>query len=217
MLATNAMNSQFNRFDVLAEKSAAEAFDLALTKLLGDTLKHRRSQLISAENVQRFRHGDDWSHPGLPNAYNAGMQLHSSEISIKFDEIVNHDLSAISRYVDKLVEDLNAQFQRTMYATISAACDQSGNLVDASEAGGPIESLAVMLEKIRFTADKHGKVQRPQIHMSPVAFEKFREAQESAPPELLQRIQQLDELRAAEAIEEEIQRKARFVRYGEAQ
>lgn len=214
---TNAMNSPFNRFDILNDKSAAEAFDRALTKLLGDALKLRRSQLISAENMQSFRHGDDWSHPGLPNAYNAGMQLHSSEIAIKFDELVNHDLSAISRYVDKLVEDLNAQFQRTMYATISAACDQSGNLVDASQAGGPIESLAAMLEKIRFTADKHGKVQRPQIHMSPASFDKFREAQESASPELLQRIQQLDELRAAEAIEEEIQRKARFVRYGEAQ
>ena len=121
-----------NRFDVLNEKSATEAFDRALTKLLGDALKLRRSQLISPENVQRFRHGDDWSHPGLPNAYNAGMQLHSSEIAIQFDELVNHDLSTIARYVDKLVEDLNAQFQRTMYATISAACNQSGNLVDAS-------------------------------------------------------------------------------------
>jgi hypothetical protein len=145
------------------------------------------------------------------------MQLHSSEIAIKFDELVNHDLSTIARYVDKLVEDLNAQFQRTMYATISAACDQSGNLVDASEAGGPIERLAAMLEKIRFSSDKNGKVQRPQIHMSPEAFDNFRKAQETAQPELLERIQQLDGLRTAEAIEEEIQRKARFVRYGEAQ
>lgn len=211
------MNSEFKRFDVLNDKSAAEAFDRALTKLLSEALKWRRSQLISAENVQRFRHGDEWRHPGLPNAYNAGMQSHSSEVTIKFDDLVNHNLSAISNYVEKLVEDLNAQFQRTMYATISAACDQSGNLVDASETGGPIESLAAMLEKIRFTADKHGKVQRPQIHMSPATFEKFREAQESAPIELLQRIQKLEDLRTAEAIEEEIQRKARFVRYGEVQ
>lgn len=211
------MNSLAHRFDVLNDKSETEAFDRALTKLLCDALKLRRSQLISPENVQRFRHGDDWSHPGLPNAYNAGMQLHSTEIAIKFDELVNHDLSTIARYVDKLVEDLNAQFQRTMYATISAACDKSGNLVDASEAGGPIESLAVMLEKIRFSSDKNGKVQRPQIHMSPEAFDNFRKAQESASPELLERIQQLDDLRTAEAIEEEIQRKARFVRYGEVQ
>ena len=74
-----------------------------------------------------------------------------------------------------------------------------------------------MLEKIRFSSDKNGKVQRPQIHMSPGAFDNFRKAQETAPPELLERIQQLDGLRTAEAIEEEIQRKARFVRYGEAQ
>jgi len=212
---SKAMNLSTNRFDVLNDKSEAKAFEQALTKFLRDALKVRRSQLVPAENVQRFRHGDDWSHPGLPNAYNAGMQQHSSEIVIKFDELVNHDLSTIPRYVGKLVEDLNAQFQRSMFATISATCDQSGNLVDASEAGGPIEGIAAMLEKIRFTADKHGKVQRPQIHMSPELIEKFREAQASAPPELLHRIQQLDELRTAEAIEEEIQRKARFVRYGE--
>lgn len=211
------MNSLSKRFDILNDKSAEEEFDRAVTKLLGDALKLRRSQLIPVENVQRFRHGDDWSHPGLPNAYNAGMQLHSSEIVIKFDELVNHDLSTILRYVDKLVDDLNAQFQRTMYATISAACDQSGNLVDASESGGLIESFAAMLEKIRFSADKQGKVQRPQIHMSPSAFENFLKAQESAPPELLKRIKHLEELRTSEAIEEEIQRKARFVRYGEAQ
>lgn len=184
-------------------------------KFLGDSLKLRMSQLIPAENVQRFRHGGNWSHPGLPNTFNDGMQQHSSEIAIKFEELVNHDLSAISRYVDKLVEDLNAQFQRKMYATISAACDQSGNVVDASAAGGPIEGIAAMLETIRFSADKHGNVQRPQIHLSPEAFESFRRAQASAPPELLQRIQQLDEIRSAEAIEEEIRRKARFARYGE--
>lgn len=210
------MSSSPNRVDFLHDKSAAEAFERELMKFLGNALKVRMAQLIPAENVQRFRHGGHWSHPGLPKAYNAGMQQHSSEVAIQFDELVNHDLSAISRYVDKLVEDLNAQFQRMMYATISAACDQSGNVVDASAAGGPIEGFAAMLETIRFSADKHGNVQRPQIHLSPVAFERFRRAQESAPPELLQRIQQLDEIRSSEAIKAEVQRKARFVRYGEA-
>lgn len=209
------MSSSSNRVDFLHDKSAAEAVERALNKFLGDALKRRMSQLIPAENMQRFRHGGDWSHPGLPNAYNAGMQQHSSEIAIQFDELVKHDLWAIPRHVNKLVEDLNAQFQREMYATISAACEQSGNVVDASAAGGPIESIAAMLETIRFSADKHGNVQRPRIHMSPEALDSFRRAQESASPELLERIQQLDEIRSAEAIEEERQRKARFARYGE--
>lgn len=184
-------------------------------KFLGDVHKRRISELIPVENIQRFSHGGDWSHPGLPNAYNAGMQKHSSEITIKFDELINHDLWAIPRFVNKIVEDLTVQFQRKMYATISAACDQSGNVVDASAAGGPMEGLAAMLETIRFSADKHGNVQRPQIHMSPKTLSSFRRAQESASPELLQRIQQLDKMRSAEAIEAEIQRKARFTRYGE--
>lgn len=209
------MSSSPQRVDFLQDKSSAEAFERVLMKYLGDALKLRMAQLIPAENVQRFQHGGDWKHPGLPNAYNAGMQQHSSEVAIHFDELINHDLSAISRYVGKLVEDLNAQFHRMMYATVSAACDQSGNVVDASSAGGPIEGIAAMLETIRFSADKHGNVQRPQLHLSPEAFEKFRRAQELAPPELLQRIQQLDEIRSSEAVEEEVRRKARFVRYGD--
>ena len=108
------MSSSPTRVDFLHNKSAAEAFERELMKFLGDALKVRMAQLIPAENVQRFRHGGNWSHPGLPNAYNAGMQQHSSEVAIQFDELVNQDLSAISRYVDKLVGDLNAQFQRMM-------------------------------------------------------------------------------------------------------
>lgn len=211
-----SMSSPRNRVDFLCDKSAAKVFERELMKFVSDALKLRMSQLIPPENVQRFRHGGDWSHPGLPNAYSTGMQLHSSEVAIQFDELVSHDLSAISRYVEKLVEDLNSQFQRMMYATISAACDESGNVVDAAAVGGPIEGIAAMLETIRFSADKDGNVQRPQIHLSPEAFESFRKAQASAPPELLQRIQQLDEIRSAEAIHEEVKRKARFARYGEA-
>lgn len=210
------MSSSSNRVDFLHDKSAADAFERELMKFLDDALKVRMAQLIPAKNVQRFRHGGDWSHPGLPKAYNAGMKQHSAEVAIQFDELVNHDLSAISRYVEKLVEDLNVQFQRMMYATIWAACDQSGNVVNASAAGGPIEGFAAMLETIRFSTDKNGNVQRPQIHLSPEAFERFRRAQESASPELLQRIQQLDGIRSSEAIEAEVQRKARFVRYGES-
>lgn len=207
--------SSTSKIDFLQDKAALRAFERALMKFVNETLKMRMSQLMPPENVQRLRHGGEWSHPGLPDAYNAGMHEHSSEVAIQFEELVNHDLSAISRHVGKLVEDMNAQFERTMFATLSAACDQSGNVVDASAAGGAMEGFAAMLETIRFSTDKHGNVQRPQMHLSPAAFKNFREAQETASPELLQRIQRLDELRCAEAVQAEVDRKARFVRYGE--
>ena len=203
------------KVDFLSDKPSSEAFERALVKHVGEVLKLMMSRLINPENVQRFRHGGDWSHPGLPDAYNAGMQQHSSEVVIKFDELVNHDVSAINRYVQKIVEDMNGQFQKMMYTTISASCDQIGNVVDAKTAGGPIEGFAAMLEKIRFGVDKDGNVKRPEIHLSPEALEKFKRAQEAASPELLQRIHDLGEQRAAEAIQEEAKRKARFARYGD--
>lgn len=204
-----------SRVDFLTDRASTEAFERALIKHVSEILKVSMAQLIRLENVQRFRHGGEWSHPGLPDAYNAGMQRHTSQVDIKFEELVNHDLSAISRYVNTVADDMSRQFHQMMYATISASCDQNGNVVDPKAAGGPIEGFAAMLEKIQFSADKDGNVRRPEIHLSPETFEKFRQAQHTASPELLQRIHDLGELRAAEAIEREAERKRRFVRYGE--
>lgn len=200
--------------DYFAEQSAISAFNQSLMTHLSDVLKRHMAQLMSPENTQRLRHGGGWRHPGLPEAVDAGMQQHTSEVIVKFQDVVNHDLSAIDRHVQKIADDMSRQFQQMMYETISAACDQTGNVVDAKVAGGPLEGLAAMLEKVQFSADKHGNVTPPQLHLSSEMLKKLREAEKSATPELLQRIQETRERKSAEAIQGEVRRKARFVRYG---
>lgn len=202
------------RKDYFAKQSAVAAFDQTLAKYLSDVLRGLMSQFMSPENTQRLRHGGDWRHPGLPEAISGGLQKHTSEVTIKYQDVVNHDLGAIDRHVQKIAEDMSLQFQKMMYATVSAACDQSGNVVDAKAAGGPLEGFAAMLEKIQFSADKHGNVTLPQIHIGSEMFEKLREAEKTAPSELLQRIHDTKERKSAEAIQEEARRKARFLRYG---
>lgn len=197
-----------------AEQSAVAAFDQAFARHVGDVLKGFMSKFMSPENTQRLRHGGDWRHPGLPEAIDGGMQQHTSEVMIKYQDVVNHDLGAIDRHVQKIAEDMSRQFQQMMYATVSAACDQTGNVVDAKAAGGPLEGFAAMLEKVQFSADKHGNVTPPQIHLAPETLEKLREAEKAASPELLQRIHDTQARKTAEAIQEEARRKARFVRYG---
>ena len=202
------------RKDYFAEHSAIAAFDQALVKHVIAVLKGFMSRFMSPENTQRLRHGGDWRHPGLPEAIGGGMQQHTSEVSVEYQDVVNHDLGAIDRHVQKIAEDMSRQFQQMMYATVSASCDQTGNVVDAKAAGGPLEGIAAMLEKVQFSADKHGNVTPPQIHLSPEMLDKVREAEKSASPELLQRIHDTRERKTSEAIQAEARRKARFVQYG---
>jgi hypothetical protein len=198
-----------------ADHRAIAAFDQAFVKHVSGVLKDFVSLFVSPENTQRLRHGGDWRHPGLPHAISGGVHQHTSEVLLKFQDVVNHDLSSIERHVQKITQDMGRQFQQMMYATVSAACDQTGNAVDAAAQGGPLEGLAAMLEKIQFSADKHGKVTEPQIHLSPEMLQKLREAEKSASPELLRRIDDARARNTAEAIGREAQRKARFSRYGE--
>lgn len=203
------------RKNYFAERSALAAFDNALLNHVRSVINLLISQFVSPENTQRLRHGDSWSHPGNPQAVSTGIQQHSTELYVKFEDIVAHDLGAIDRHVEKIAEGMHGQFMRMMYSTVSAACDQTGNVVDAKEAGGPIEGFAAMLEKIQFSADKHGKVTPPQVHLHPDAFKRMQDAQKNASPELLRRIEEITARKTAEALQVEFLRKARFVKYGE--
>lgn len=203
------------RKNYFAERSALAAFDKALLSHVRAVIKLLVSQFVSPENNQRLRHGDSWSHPGNSQAVGTGIQRHSAELYVKFEDIVAHDLGAIDRYVEKIAEAMLGQFMQMMYSTLSAACDQTGNVVDAKEAGGPLEGFAAMLEKIQFSADKHGKVTLPQVHLHPDAFKRMQDAQKTASPELLRRIEETKARKTAEALQVEALRKARFVKYGE--
>lgn len=198
-----------------AERSALTAFDKALLNHVRTVIKLLNSQFVSPENHQRLRHGDSWSLQGNPKAVSTGIQQHSTELYVKFEHIIEHDLGAIDRYVEQIVKGMHEQFMQMMYSTVSAACDQSGNVVDAKEAGGPLEGFAAMLEKIQFSADKYGKVTLPQVHLHPDTFKRMQDAQKTASPELLRRIEETKARKTAEALHVESLRKARFVKYGE--
>lgn len=203
------------RKSYFAERAALAAFDKALLNHVRAIIKQVVSQFVSPENSQRLRHGGSWSHPGNPEAVSTGMQEHSAELYVTFEDIVAHDLGAIDRHAEKIVEAMLGQFMQMMYSTVSAACDQTGNVVDAKDAGGPLEGFAAMLEKIQFSADKHGKVTLPQVHLHPDAFKRMQDAQKTASPELLRRIEETKARKTAEALQVEALRKARFVKYGE--
>ena len=203
------------RIDYFADEVSDREFHRAVVKFFGAVQKRIVARYLAPENTHRMRHGGEWTHPGLPSASGGEMQQHSSETEIAFDDLVNHDLKLIDRFDAQLEQDIGRQFATMIYSTANAACEQSGNVVDAKAIGSVTEAFAAMLEKIQFSADKDGKVNLPEIPVGPEAAVKLEKALKEAPPEFSQRIEEIKARKIAEALQREVERKARFVRYGE--
>lgn len=203
------------RTSYFADDCVASAFDKSVVSFLATVQKGIVAKYLSPENTHRLRHGDRWGHPGLPHALDGGLEQHSSVAEIPFEDIVKHDLGVIDRFVQKLAQDMERQFAQMMFSTVTAACDQTGNTVDAKAAGSTREAFAEMIEKIQFSADKFGKVNLPEIHAGPEAAASLKKALEEAPPDFQQRIEEIKARKTAEALDREVHRKTRFVRYGD--
>lgn len=205
------------RANYFSDEMGREEFHQSFVKLLAQIQKESFSKYLKPENTHRFKHGGQWAHPAAPDVLPGDMKSHSAQTEVSFDSIVKHDLSVIDRVFRQLAESMEKQFTQMMYSTVSAAAESVGNTVDAKAAGSPHEAIAQMLEKIQFSADKFGNVDLPTIHVGPEAFQRLQRSAADAPPEFHQRVEAIKARKIAEALEHEVQRKARFVRYGDTQ
>lgn len=204
------------RANYFSDVTGEEDFQQSFLSLLMKVKRQAFSRYMNPENTQRFKHGGQWLHPGAPQALVGGMKTHSSETAISFESIAKHDLAIIDQVLGKLTEDMGRQLEQTMYSTISAATESTGNTIDAQKAGSPREAFAQMLEMVEFSVDKFGQVHLPEIHTGPGGTETLAKSISEAPPEFHQRVEGIKARKIAEALEREIQRKSRFACYGEA-
>ena len=198
-----------------ADNEGAEAFHLAFTRLLAMTRKVIVSQYLPAENMQRFQHGGDLQHPGAPQTVRSGMQVLTASAATDYDDIIENRLDAIGKCVWQLAEAMHGHFATTLYSTVSAACEQTGNVIDAQGSSSLADSFLAMLEKIEFVADKHGNVNMPTIHASPETAQRMLDEANSASPEFKERVEAIQETKIAEAKAREAERKAKFTKYGD--
>ena len=199
--------------DYFADENANVAFNKAFLEHVGKLQKQTVAKYLRPENIQRFRHGGEWTHPGLPTATGGGMKEHSALVETKFEDIVNHDLGMIERVERGLLDEMERQFAQMMYATAFDACEKSGNTVDAKTKGSFAEAFLATLEKIEFAADRNENVKLPEIHVHPDMAARMVAALEAAPPELKARLEEVKARKTAEAIERERLRKSKFARY----
>lgn len=197
------------------DEIGSAAFNTAFTQRLAKLQYEAISQYISPGNTHRFRHGGDWNHPGAPEAINGGMQTHSAIIETQFQDLVDNDLGSIDRAAQHFIETMHRQFAQMLYSTVGAACDQTGNTVDAKAEGSLANAFMAMMEKVQFSVDKNGKVNLPEVHVAPDIGARMIAALEATPPEYKARLEILKARKIEEALEREAERKAKFARYGD--
>jgi membrane protease subunit (stomatin/prohibitin family) len=149
--------------------SAIKEFDATLQQFISDLQTHNTYKLLNPRNVETFSHGTGWrTHSGDENAKElSSMEKHSTEYSIKYQEIINHNIDMISATVNHIVKNMNDQLMSTMYTKLSQSTEKSGNIVSVTEVGSNKKAFIKMLQKIEFGVDENGNASLPQLHIAP--------------------------------------------------
>lgn len=196
------------------DEASVAGFNKAFAKLIAGRQKKAVEQIISTKNQQRLRHGGQWNHPGLPELPNGNLQEHSAVAETSFEDIVNNDLGAIERSAKQLSDAMTEQMTKMLYATVAESCARTGNTVDG-RSGLPMSELFFeAIEKIEFVADKAGHVSLPELHMHPDTSALMTASLAEATPDFHTRFELLKARKIRDALEREVARKAKFVRYG---
>lgn len=206
-------NNQF--VDHFVDPEFADKFNESLQKLLSALQQRLMAKYINPESAQRVKHGAMFSNPAAPQVYNGEIETHSMVFDISIESLATHDLTILERYFNHIQEDMEAKFARMIYGSVAKVCDQSGNVVDVKKSGSLQLAFLDMLEKIEFSVDKTGEVRLPEIHLGTDAFNEFERTMQQSTPEYHALVEDVKARKVAEALNREIERKARFVRYGD--
>lgn len=191
-------------FFEMAEES--NAFSSSMNKMIAEFIGKLAGQRISPANHQVFSHGRQWTHPAHEHAIPGEMRQHSAEMVTSFADLVGGDFKVVHRLIGRIVEQFNASMARMLYETLSEACEQSGQVVDARDTPFPLAFLEGF-KKIEFGVDRDGNVSMPEIHVGNLEMIKQLEAM---PPEFQAEVERVKSEKIAKALEAEAERKRKF-------
>ncbi|MBQ0799206.1 MAG: hypothetical protein KBT63_07945 [Porticoccaceae bacterium] len=198
--------------------SKISEFDDALSEDIVSALQEQRKAILPSENVFGYSHGTRWRTSTAGNGdenEDGEMQVHSSEIEISFQEIVDNDLGAFAKYRNLVVSRLMEEFMRSMYQTVSDSTEKTGNVVNAKGGGFKAEQYVEMLERIEFGVDRNGNVSFPEIHAGPELVEKMRQELSAQGPDFEKKVQEIIQRKSEAALVKEDGRKSKFPKFGD--
>ena len=189
-------------------------FDGFAIRFVQEVVEQRMELLISSRNALVLRHGQTWEFAREDQStHKGGLELSSAESVIHFEAVVNNDLEAFRENLHSIVEQFISQMSRKVYETVSEGASEVGNVVSAAESDSLAEAFVEMIEKIEFGVDEQGRVTLPSIHARPEYVDAMMEELNAQGPDFEQRVEDIKKKKAAEAIQREQDRRARFKRY----
>ena len=195
---------------------ASEGFTRSLEELTQALVDQNRARFIPPENILRFRHGEGWNIRRADASEDVGSFKEIEVLqSIGKDRIISNDLTALLEFVRATVKELSERNERLIIETIAQAAEQSGNEVPASEVGSPAESYLEALKRIKFSADREGNVNMPQLMLPPEDEKKLQEDPRGQGPAFDLEVEAVKLEKGAEAVREELNRLSRYEGFGE--
>jgi hypothetical protein len=195
---------------------ASEGFTRSLAESTQALVDQNRARFIPPENILRLRHGEGWNIRRTDASEDIGSFEEIEALqSIGKDRILSNDLNALLEFVQAMVKELSERDERLMIETIARAAELSGNEVSAPEAGSPAESFLEALKRVKFSADKEGKVSKPQLILSPETEKEMREDPRGQGPAFDLEVKAVTLEKEAEAVREELHRLSRYESFGE--
>lgn len=188
-------------------------FDKALSEDVAIAIKEQRKVVLSGDNVFGYTHGTRW-HTRTEETTDENetneMQKHTTEVEIPFQDIIDNNLEALTRYRNTIVSGMMQELMRVMYETVNESTKRTGNVVDAKGGGFKAEQYIEMLEKIEFGVDRNGNVSFPEIHAGPELVEKMLKELSAQGPEFEKRVQEITQNKSEAALKREAERKSKF-------
>jgi hypothetical protein len=173
-------------------------------------LAHRRTEMLDERNIQSYRHGNRWTFEASTEGVSK-MHSMAAESTIHTIDIIDHETAILEQYIETMVEQLYAALMEHLFKTVGEAAESVGNTFGRDDHGGNIPAgFLAMLEKIEFGVDRHGRAQRPTMHVAPSTGKTFIEALQSQPIEYHLKLEMLSEGKEKKAIAREAERISRF-------
>lgn len=191
-------------------KEDQAAVEMSVAKLVGALQEQSRTMFVNEHNVMRMNHGGKWVHSARDEEPDSAMHSISAEWIIPFQDIADNDLGLIARTIRPMNEDMQRQFAQNMYATVGAAAEKVGNVVDAKATGSVAKSMLEMFKKIEFGVDRDGNVSMPALHVAPATYDRIVNELQSVDPEVEAEIERIKAIKIQAAFEREADRKSKF-------
>ena len=192
-------------------KNESEEFYQAIIEFIRRGIQNRLSNLVRPENTQHYHHGTGWQHRSEDGTILPGdFEKRSSEFTIHFDEIRNHNIQALHSTIEGVIEDIGGQLACALFSLVDETAATVGNDVSVAETGSTAQAFIEMLKKVEFSVNSDGTVSMPSIYTHPDNAEKILRELESQGPEFEHQVQEIQRAKAYEALEKEAERRSKF-------